>query len=74
MFDTLHGAITIWLLFYKHRMGLQSPLFSTKVRLERPEQSISVLRRNTRHIPLFNKSGSRIDETHGEVLYAYIYT
>jgi hypothetical protein len=33
-----------------------------------------VLRRNTRNIPLFDQSSSRIDETHGEVLYAYIYT
>ena len=74
MFDTLHGAITVGLFLDEDRMGLQSPLFSTKVRFERSEQSISVLRRNTRNIPLFDQSSSRIDETHGEVLYAYIYT
>jgi hypothetical protein len=55
-------------------MGLQGPLFSTKVRLERPEQTVSVLWWNTRNIPLFDQSSSRIDETHGEVLYSYIYT
>jgi hypothetical protein len=33
-----------------------------------------VLWRNTRYVPLFNKTSPRIDETHGEVLYTYIDT
>ena len=72
--DTLHCAVTIRLLFDEDRVCLQSPLFSTKVRLERLEQTVGVLRRNTRNVPLTYQTGPRIDETHGEVLYANVYT
>jgi hypothetical protein len=74
MFNALHGAITIRLFFDKDRMGIQSPLFSTKVRLERLKKSVGVLWRNTRNVPLTYQTSSRIDETHGEILYTDVNT
>ena len=74
MLYTLHCAITIRLLLDKDRVCLHSPLFSAKVGLQRLEQTIGVLRRNARHVPLFNKTSPRIDETHRKVLYTYIDT
>ena len=74
MLDALHCAITIRLLLDKDRVRLHSPLFSAKVCFQRLEQTIGVLWRNTRHVPLTYQSGSRIDETHRKVLYPYIDT
>jgi len=72
--NTLHGAITVWLLLDKDRVCLHSPLFSAKVGLQRLEQTVGVLWRNARYVPLFDKTSPRIDETHGKVLYPYIDT
>jgi len=72
--NTLHGAITVWLLLDKDRVCLHCPLFSAKVGLERLEKTVGVLRWNTRYVPLFDKTSPRIDETHRKVLYAYIDT
>jgi len=72
--DTLHCAIAIRLLLDKDRVRLHRPLFSAKVCFQRLEQTIGVLWRNTRHVPLTYQSGSRIDETHRKVLYPYIDT
>ena len=72
--DALHGAIAVWLLLDKDRVCLHSPLFSAKVGLESLKKTISVLRRNARYVPLFDKTSPRIDETHGKILYAYIDT
>jgi len=72
--NPFHGAIAIWLFLDKDRVCLQSPLQCAQMRLQSPEQTVGVLRRDTRNVPLAYQSGSRIDETHGEVLYAYIYT
>jgi len=72
--NTLHGPITIRLLLDKDRVCLHCPLQCTQVGLERLEQTIGMLRWNTRYVPLFNKTSPRIDETHRKVLYAYIDT
>ena len=72
--NTLHGAIAVWLLLDKDRVCFHCPLFSANVGLESLEQTIGVLRRNTRYVPLLDKTSPRIDETHGKVLYPYIDT
>ena len=72
--NTLHGAITVWLLLDKDRVCLHCPLECAQVGLERLKKTIGVLRRNTRYVPLFDKTSPRIDETHRKVLYTYIYT
>ena len=72
--DPLHGAITIWLFLDKDRVCLQGPLQCAKVCFQCLKQTVGVLRRNTRNVPLTYQTGPRIDETHGEVLYTYIDT
>ena len=72
--NTLHRAIAIRLFLDKDRVCLQSPLQCAKVGLERLKQTIGVLRRNSRNVPLTYQTSPRIDETHGEVFYTNIDT
>jgi len=72
--DTLHCAIAIRLLLDEDRVRLQSPLQCTQVRLQSLEQTVGVLWWNTRNVPLTYQTRSRIDETHGEVLYTDVNT
>lgn len=72
MLDTLHRLVPVRLFLDKDRVCLERPLKSPEVSLERLEESIGVLRRNARNVPLSNESSSRIDETHREVLYTYV--
>jgi len=47
MLDTLHRLVLVWLLLDEHRVRIQGPLAVSQVRLERLEQPIRVLRRDT---------------------------
>jgi hypothetical protein len=72
--DGLHAAILVGLLFDQDRPGIEDPRLFVEVAYETWKKAVGVVRRDTTDIPVPNAFRGRIDETHGQVLYADVYT